>query len=250
MLPSSRQRAIVLATTYKYPGCPQPPDQAPGPGRPPGYCADPAHNKVSAWRERRRLAAAETGAVTTAADSGQPVTMARISGAELLRQMRDLGDRLAGIAGQLTSTAATLADPTAAEAEVESARTAAEQRAATAEARAAAAEMWAVTAKQGQDAADEAAQEMSAQLAAAEDRAREAAEQLAAATARTPPAWTRPAPTPGLKSQQPGPKLTPVPSRPPGTPRTPSSVHAPTPRHVLPPPRLNGTPPSPEHAQL
>src|SRR5882724_1430828 len=161
----------ATGTACKYPGCPQPADQAPGPGRPPGYCADPAHNKVSAWRERRRLAAAEAGAVTTAADSEQPVTMARISGAELLRQMGDLGDRLAGIAGQLTSTAATLADPTAAEAEVESARTAAEQRAASAEARAAAAEMWAVTAKQGQETADEAAQEMSAQLAAAEDRA-------------------------------------------------------------------------------
>jgi hypothetical protein len=43
--------------------------------------------------------------------------------------------------------------------------------------------MWAVTAKQVQEAADEAAQEMSAQLAAAEDRARGAAE-LAAATSR------------------------------------------------------------------
>jgi hypothetical protein len=48
---------------------------------------------VSAWRERRRLAAEGSGQEAPAAaapDTDQPVTMARVTGAELLRQMRDL----------------------------------------------------------------------------------------------------------------------------------------------------------------
>src|SRR5258708_29923535 len=122
------------AVTCKYPGCEAPPERTGGPGRPAEYCADAGHNKVSAWRERRRLADAERGVTATEAEAEQPVTMARISGAEMLRQMRDLAGRLSGVADRLTGAVATLGDPAAAEAEGESARAAAEQRAATAEA--------------------------------------------------------------------------------------------------------------------
>src|SRR5260221_1157518 len=96
------------ATTCKYPGCEAAPERNGGPGRPDEYCADPGHNKVTAWRERRRLADAERGVTTTAADTEQPVTMARISGTEMLRQMRDLAGTLAGVADRLTSTVSAL----------------------------------------------------------------------------------------------------------------------------------------------
>ena len=117
----------------KYPGCDQPAAPATGPGRPPEYCEGRGHTKVTAWRERRRLAAAAAG-TTAAADTDKPVTHARLTGAELLRSWRAEADRLAGIVGQLRDAIETLTDPTAAEAEVEAARAAAEQRAAAAEA--------------------------------------------------------------------------------------------------------------------
>jgi hypothetical protein len=40
---------------------------------------------VTAWRERRRLADLERGVTTTEAEADQPVTMARVTGAEMLR---------------------------------------------------------------------------------------------------------------------------------------------------------------------
>ena len=171
----------TTTTTCKFPGCENAPERTAGPGRPPEYCADPAHNRVTAWRERKRLADAERGVTTTEAETEQPVTMARVHGAEMLRQMRDLAGQLSAVAERLTGTVATLGDPTAAEAEVESARAAAEQRAATAEAERADAERRAATADQMRAAADEAAEEMSEHLAAEQARAREAHDRLAEA---------------------------------------------------------------------
>src|SRR5512135_331207 len=136
------------ATTCKFPGCQNPPERTAGPGRPAEYCADPGHHKVSAWRERRRLAGVDSEVTRTEAEAEAPVTMARVSGAEMLRQMRELAETLAEVGERLTATAATLGDPTAAEAEVESARAAAEQRAATAQAARAEAERRAATADQ------------------------------------------------------------------------------------------------------
>ena len=169
--------------TCKYPGCENPPEPASGPGRRPEYCAEPGHNPVAAWRERKRQVDAERGVTTSEAETDQPVTMARVTGAELLRQARDLAGQLAGVADRLTGAVATLGDPTAAEAEVESARAAAEQRAATAEAGRAEAERRAATADQSRTLADDAAEDMSAQRDAAEARAREALEHLAEAAA-------------------------------------------------------------------
>ena len=117
----AEQQSSTTATC-KYPGCQDPPEPASGPGRPPQYCADPGHNAMTAYRERKRLADAERG-VTTTAEPGtdQHVTMARITGAELLRQMRDLAGTLTATAGRLTGAVATMADPAAAEAEIEAA---------------------------------------------------------------------------------------------------------------------------------
>src|SRR5260370_24421096 len=105
------------AVTCKYPGCEAPPERTGGPGRPAEYCADAGHNKVSAWRERRRLADAERGVTATEAEAEQPVTMARISGAEMLRQMRDLAGRLAGVAHPPTRAGAPPGEPAARQAE-------------------------------------------------------------------------------------------------------------------------------------
>src|SRR5580693_7471011 len=122
----------TVTETCKFPGCENAPETATAkPGRRPEYCADPAHNPVAAWRERKRLADAERGVTTSEADVEQPVTMARVTGIEMLRQARELAVQLAGVTERLTGAVATLGDPTAAEAEVESARAAAEQRAAT-----------------------------------------------------------------------------------------------------------------------
>src|ERR1700730_16125363 len=109
----------TAAATCKYPRCENPPEPPSGPGRRPQYCADPGHNAMTAYRERKRLAGAEPGMTTGDADTDQPVTMARMTGAELLRQMRELAGTLAATADRLTGAAATMTDPTAAEAEVE-----------------------------------------------------------------------------------------------------------------------------------
>src|SRR5580658_144964 len=107
--------------TCKHPGCGQPAAPATGPGRPPEYCEGRGHTKVTAWRERRRLAAAAAG-TTTAADTDKPLTHARLTGAELLRSWRTEADRAAGIVELLRDAIETLTDPTAAEAEIEAAR--------------------------------------------------------------------------------------------------------------------------------
>src|SRR6266571_7127246 len=89
--PATTERACA------YPGCTQPAAPPTGPGRPPEYCEGRGHTKVTAWRERRRLAAAAAGTATSAADTENPVTTARVTGAELLRSLRTEADRVAGI---------------------------------------------------------------------------------------------------------------------------------------------------------
>jgi hypothetical protein len=74
--------------------------------------------------------AAQNGSARLA-DTGAPVTMAKVAGAELL--LRADADRIDGIAGRLREAFDTVTDPTAAEAEVEAIRAAVEQRAAEAD---------------------------------------------------------------------------------------------------------------------
>ncbi|HUY49181.1 MAG TPA: hypothetical protein VMV92_26255 [Streptosporangiaceae bacterium] len=176
---SQNTTSTVTRPVCKYPGCGQPAAPASGPGRPPEYCEGRGHTRVSGWRERRRLAAEKAGTTISPADNGNPVTMAKVTGAELLRSLRAEADRVAALGAELRDRIDTLADPTAAEAEVEAVRAAAEQRATTAEARAAAAERRATEADQFRSEADAAADQMSEELAAALARA-QAAEQRAA----------------------------------------------------------------------
>jgi colicin import membrane protein len=69
-------------TTCKHPGCTEPAAPSAGPGRPPEYCEGRGHNRVSAWRERRRLAVAQAGTTPGPADTDNPVTMAKVTDAE------------------------------------------------------------------------------------------------------------------------------------------------------------------------
>src|SRR5580704_18777205 len=112
--PMTSENPTTTGRSCHYPGCTQPVAAPAGPGRPPEYCEGRGHTKVTAWRERRRLAAAAAG-TTTAADTDRPVTHARLTGAELLRSWHGEADRLAGIVGQLRDAIETLTDPTAAE---------------------------------------------------------------------------------------------------------------------------------------
>src|SRR6266700_6584458 len=149
-MPDQEQDTVMC----RFPGCENAPVAASRPGRPPEYCGEPSHNRVSAWRERRRLAAEEPGEEPGEIGMDQPVTMARVSGAELLREMNVQAERLTGIAGRLTEAAATITDPTAVEVELEVTRTAADQRAAAADAARAQAEQRAAVADQMRQAAD------------------------------------------------------------------------------------------------
>ena len=168
-------------TVCKYPGCGQPAARAGGTGRPPEYCAGRGHTRVSAWRERRRLAAEQAGTTISPAEDGSPLTTAKMTGAELLRSLRAEADRITALGAGLRERIDTLTDPTAAEAEVEAVRAAAEQRAATAEARAAAAEQRAATADRLRAEADAAAEEMNEHLTAAQVLAQAAGQRATAA---------------------------------------------------------------------
>ena len=180
---TSDNTATATRSACKYPGCGQRAAPAGGTGRPPEYCAGRGHTRVSAWRERRRLAAEKAGTTISPAEDASPVTMSKVTGAELLRSLRAEADRVAALGAELRDRIDTLGDPTAAEAEVEAVRAAAEQRAATAQARAAAAEQRAAQAEQFRAEADAAAEEMSEHLTAAQARAERADERAAAAKA-------------------------------------------------------------------
>jgi colicin import membrane protein len=167
----------------KFPGCDQPAAPPDNPGRPPEYCAGRGHTRASAWKERRRANAEKNGVTVSPADDASPVTMAKVTGTELLRSLRAEADRISALGSELRERIDTLTDPTAAEVEVEAVRTAAEQRAATAEAKAADAERRAAQADQFRVEADAAAEQMSEELAAAQDHATAAEERAQAAEA-------------------------------------------------------------------
>ena len=171
----------VARTACKYPGCEQPAAPAAGIGRPLEYCAGRGHTRVSAWRERRRLAAGQAGTTISPAEDGNPLTTARMTGVELLRSLRAGADRITALGAGLRERIDTLTDPAAAEAEVEAVRAAAGQRAAAAEARAAAAGQRAATAEQLRAEADAAAGEMSEHLTAAQALTQAAGQRDAAA---------------------------------------------------------------------
>jgi colicin import membrane protein len=118
-----------------YPGCDQPP-AAPGSdrGARPKYCDDPAHNPLTAHRERRRRETEASGQRAEEA-GGQPVTFGITRAAELVRALEKLTDQHADTLARAIAELRAVGDIESAEAEVYAARTSADQRVATAEAR-------------------------------------------------------------------------------------------------------------------
>src|SRR5580658_9806572 len=98
---SGKTIPATARNTCKHPGCGEKAALATGPGRPPEYCEGRGHTKVTAWRERRRLAASRAGTTTSPGDADSPVTMAKVTVAELLRALRTEADRVSGIADRL-----------------------------------------------------------------------------------------------------------------------------------------------------
>jgi colicin import membrane protein len=118
-----------------YPGCDQPP-APPGSdrGAKPKYCDDPAHNPLSAHRERRRREA-ETSGQRVEEIGGQPVTLGLTRAAELVHTLEKLTAQHADTLTRAITELRAAGDVESAEAEVYAARTSADQRIATAEAR-------------------------------------------------------------------------------------------------------------------
>ena len=144
-----------------YPGCGRPCAPAEGPGRPPAYCDDPAHTRLSAYRRRRELAAAAgDGGSTAGADrtlaasrpaaavgtgskgavQARPVALARLRADELAAHVATLAADLGRTLEAFTVTLGRLGDLGAAEAQVEAAEADAARRVAEATARAVRAE--------------------------------------------------------------------------------------------------------------
>ena len=82
--------------TCKYPDCEHAAALAGGTGR---RSTARGHTRVSAWRERRRLAAEQAGTTISPAEDGSPLTAAKMTGAELLRSLRAGSAGLRGLCG-------------------------------------------------------------------------------------------------------------------------------------------------------
>src|ERR1035441_1345399 len=188
---TSEERSVtqepVTTINCRYPGCLNPAEGSDGrPGRPPAFCADPEHNSITAYHERKRLERQAAGQQPPAADAPeaqQPWTFANITAAELARQMRAQAAELIKTGERLAEAAAEIGDTGAADAEMKATRKAAEQRVATAEAALATAEQRALAAEQRASDAEDATYAMSQHMEDAERRAREAAARLSEAAA-------------------------------------------------------------------
>src|SRR5579859_4981248 len=167
-------------------GCTRPRPPADG-GRRPKYCGQadgpgqPVHNRYNAWRETHRPDAEQHGAKLSEAQLATPVTTARRTGADLLRDGNALAARLADVATLLREELGVITDPAMYEAETENALAEANQRVAAANQRVAAAEQRATQADGLRAAADEAVEEVAEDRDRAQAAARQARDDLAAA---------------------------------------------------------------------
>lgn len=171
--------SVTADRTCRYPGCDQPPTPAEaGTGRPPEYCADPAHNRANAWRARRAAAAAPPGPDQ---QDGRPVETARQRAGVLHAQVRELGEHLVGQLSTLVEELRTVGDPEAVEVELEAVASDAAERVAAAAARASRAELDRNRAEAERAEADAAAEEAVARETQHAQRVAELTDELAAA---------------------------------------------------------------------
>ncbi|MCL9798295.1 hypothetical protein MXD58_029090, partial [Frankia sp. AgKG'84/4] len=129
-----------------FPGCTRPAAAAEGPGRPPAYCEDRAHNRLAAYRRRRELAAGGGEAARQEAAGGRgapvdrggtrPLAAGRARAEELAAQVQSLTGELTRTLESFGRQMALLGDITAAEAQVEAAEAEAAERVAEAVTRA------------------------------------------------------------------------------------------------------------------
>lgn len=169
--------------TCRFPGCTEPAVASDeGVGRPPEYCADPAHTRGAAWRARRAARAAKEGRQVPD-DLDRPVTMARARAGELINQLVNQVEQLSTALDRTVEELGTLGDPEAVAIQIEAVTTEADQKVAEAAARAARAERDQRTAELQRTEADAAAEEateradqVAAQLQEAQETHRAAAE--------------------------------------------------------------------------
>jgi colicin import membrane protein len=150
---------ITDMRTCSFPGCAEPVDATPGAGRPAGYCADPAHNRATAWRARRVEA---DKMKLTADDDRLPVDTARQRASALHSQVSGMFEHMQQQMAVLVGDLRTIADPDAAEAQIEAITSDAAEQVASAAARANRAEVATRKAEAERAEADAAAEESDA----------------------------------------------------------------------------------------
>ncbi|MBA2694311.1 MAG: hypothetical protein H0U62_00325 [Actinobacteria bacterium] len=167
--------------TCRFPGCTRHPEQGePGVGRPPEYCADPAHTRASAWRARRQLADQESQQQAGAGEEERPVDAARERASAIRAQVEGMIDVLNGQLVALVGELRTTGDPDAAAAQIEVMTAQAAEEVATANARASRAEQAQRAANSERADADAAAAEATAVADTAQARLGEAQAEIAA----------------------------------------------------------------------
>ncbi|WP_433860348.1 hypothetical protein [Streptomyces kronopolitis] len=172
--------------TCRFPGCEEPREQATTPGRPPAYCANPDHNRTTAYKRRMELQQQENQAAAQAnpADQleGRPVALSERRTRDLLPSAQALAERLTVTFTELSAQLATLSDPGAAAAQIETVQAEAAQKVANAEAARATAVREATEAGELQAEAEAAAEDATGTAKKATEAARQA--QHEAETAR------------------------------------------------------------------
>src|ERR1019366_6697119 len=119
--------ATITPQHCAYPGCDQPP-APPGSdrGAKPKYCDDPAHNALSAHRERRKREAEASGQ-RAEETGGQPVTFGLTRAAELVNALEKLTAQHADTLTRAITELRAVGDIESAEAERDDARADREQ---------------------------------------------------------------------------------------------------------------------------
>lgn len=152
----------VLPRLCAYPGCDRPAEQAAGPGRPSKYCTHKEHNPQTAFRAKTGQVMSNDG--LDAPDLGRPVSMARAR-AEITREkIAEQMKQLTTLLHDLAAAGAIATDQDAVEAQIDAVTTEAQQRISAAEAARACEHTRRLSAEESAAQAQEAAQEMAAQI--------------------------------------------------------------------------------------
>jgi len=137
--------------TCRFPGCQRPAALGDGTGRPPEYCDDPAHNRVTAWRARKLM---QEG---SRQPESRPVDAARQRASVITGQVTGMIEHLGQQMTVLLEELRTVGDPEAVEVQLEAVSSEAAEQVASANARASRAEQAQRRAEAEREEADAAA---------------------------------------------------------------------------------------------